>query len=721
MPSLRRCAMEIGPVPPKVNGHRSGGVKSAIAWLLSLCLLLSFVPAAAGAAEEDVPPALPVLLVNGAIYPGKYEPGDLPDAFRYEDRPEERYLYLLQYRGSFQEYWMEEIRRLGGEPRGYVAYSTLLVSADGHSFTRLKRLEFVSWSGLYQPYFKLSPALQLRLVQGGEATVLVELFDGGLVQSTLDALAEAGIETLGWGSDEWCGLLVLHLPVERLQEIAALPAVEWMELYTGGALASTRIFFARGKEGSGTSFFPAPEPASLREKVGLADTGVGKGNAAVLPLRLRGRMEAVVSLRGDGGGDPHGHGTTVAEVLLTGDLLDGSSAQAKDLSLVVYATDYGISDLPQPVSMLTLLNDAYAREIRTFLNGSVPEGRESLCLYGVYASQRDYFAWTHPDMVMVEAAGNWGDDADGDGMVDEGSLLAGATAKNVISVGGCEGFSPDAGKYPAYAQLDQFFPGGFSFPPIGEDPSVGTHPGMAAFSSRGPTSDGRIKPDLVAPATGLPVTSAAVPGTSAVLFPAGDEGRLTVYGTSYAAALVTGKAAALRAWLRSALGWVPSAALVKAFLVSAAVDLHPGQYGPGIQEIPTAPNAVEGWGRLDVSLASSRKPWIKVLDDSRGLRSGDTRVFRLEIDSGREVRVTLAWTDYPSLPQSRRQLANDLDLRVIGPDGRFHYPNGRSSRDPLNNVERVVLDVSSTPGTYTVEISARDVPFGPQPYALLVQ
>ena len=64
---------------------------------------------------------------------------------------------------------------------------------------------------------------------------------------------------------------------------------------------------------------------------------------------------------------------------------------------------------------------------------------------------------------------------------------------------------------------------------------------------------------------------------------------------------------------------------------------------------------------------------------------------------------------------------NDLDLRVVDPGGGFHYPNGRDSRDPVNNLERVVVDVAERPGNYTVELSAWNVPFSPQPFALVVQ
>jgi hypothetical protein len=103
------------------------------------------------------------------------------------------------------------------------------------------------------------------------------------------------------------------------------------------------------------------------------------------------------------------------------------------------------------------------------------------------------------------------------------------------------------------------------------------------------------------------------------------------------------------------------------------------------------------------------------------MRLGESRVYRIEVTSGSELRVTLAWSDYPSLPEARLHLVNDLDLRLLDPDGNIYYPNGRSSRDPLNNVERVVLDISEKPGDYTIELGAWNTPFSPQPFALVAQ
>ena len=40
-------------------------------------------------------------------------------------------------------------------------------------------------------------------------------------------------------------------------------------------------------------------------------------------------------------------------------------------------------------------------------------------------------------------------------------------------------------------------------------------------------------------------------------------------------------------------------------------------------------------------------------------------------DTGEPLKITLAWTDYPSTPAASIHLVNDLDLRVDGPSGGF--------------------------------------------------
>lgn len=702
---------------------RPGGRrKNAPLILASLCLFLC--------ASIHVPPVLPaesqsqpILLVNGAIYPWLYSDSDLPSAYRSGlPGKGERALYLLQCAQPIREYWLEEIRKRGGTPRGYLPYNTLVVAMDPAALSLVKGLDFISWHGLYQPYYKLSPALQLRLVQGGEVTALVQVFDSSLLDTLLETLHHLPLEVLAWGGDAYCGIVVLRLPADLLKDVAALPAVEWMDVCTGGTIPVSLVQSGDeygGKAGEEGVFTEAVRSEEL-EKAAFSCAGMGSAAGTSLPGWLAGRVEEPVYLRAGGGSGGEAAGEAMLEVLLAGETVRDAAPRLRPLKVLPYVTGYGLGIPPLPVSMFSMLEDAYSRGARVFLGGSVPEGGESLVRYGIYSFQRDAFAWSRQDMLIVEAAGDEGTDADGDGRVDAGSLLGGSCAKNVISVGGCEGTGSGQEGGLSYRELARYFTGSFSASPLEEDASADDPRGMAAFSSRGPTDDGRIKPDLVAPATALPVPasgSGGPPGSVGM----SEGGKTMGYGTGLAAAILAGEASVMRGEVRRRTGSEPSAALLRALLVNGAEDLHPGQYHGDDPEIPPAPNPVEGWGRPDHTWLEGQNWWIRLVDEREGLRVGDARVYRVDVGSLSELRVTLAWTDYPSLPQSRLHLVNDLDLRVIGPDGESYYPNGRSSRDPLNNTERVVVDVSSRPGTYTVEVRAWNVPFGPQPFALVVQ
>ena len=687
-----------------------------------ILLALAAFPAPAALAQTETPaPQLPILLLDGAIYTQEYDAGQLPSSFRIDGyAPQVTALYMVQCEGPIKEVWVEDLRSIGGEPRGYLPYNTLLVGMDDDASSRLGELGFVTWHGLYQPYFKISPALQLRLSQGGEVTVLAELFSPRLLPSTLDTLQGLDVEVIASQSDAWSAVVALRMPVEAVSGVAALPAVEWMELCTAGALPAVHTG-ALDPHAYDTVFFQAV--GSGGETAAVMDTGLGSGGLQGLPAPLAGSVIALESLRGDDGGDANGHGTAVAGCLLGSPAAEGAAVSSAGFALLAYATGYGLGCPPQPLSLYSLLVDAYGQGARVFLSGSVPEGKESLGAYGIFTFQRDAFIWDNPSMLVVEAAGNEGTDADGNGYVDTGSLLGGATAKNALSVGGCEsGAAAQEGEPPLdYSELERLFSGRFPAAPLRDDACVGIPTGMAAFSSRGPTRDGRIKPDLVAPCTDIATLSSGGAETAPGVLPSASPGGVRAYGTSMAAAVAAATAVSMRLPLAGVQEAEPSAALLKAFLVNGAKELAPGQYGEQAAEIPPAPNAVEGWGRLDLEGFARTGSWAKILDDKEGMRLGESRVFRLEVTSGEELRVTLAWSDYPSLPQARLHLVNDLDLRVLDPDGNIYYPNARSSRDPLNNAERVVIDISGKTGTYTIELNAWNVPFSPQPFALVAQ
>ncbi|GAB4006025.1 hypothetical protein GCM10029992_55550 [Glycomyces albus] len=109
--------------------------------------------------------------------------------------------------------------------------------------------------------------------------------------------------------------------------------------------------------------------------------------------------------------------------------------------------------------------------------------------------------WDHPDMLILFAAGNSGADADADGTIDPDSMGAPGTAKNCLTVGASENDRPAESDPPPGVNKQWK---DLRWPKLGPAGHVSDDPGgMAAFSSRGPTDDLRVKPDLVAPGTNV--------------------------------------------------------------------------------------------------------------------------------------------------------------------------------------------------------------------------
>jgi hypothetical protein len=200
--------------------------------------------------------------------------------------------------------------------------------------------------------------------------------------------------------------------------------------------------------------------------------------------------------------------------------------------------------------------------------------------------------WDHPDLLVVAAAGNGGVDRGADGLVDPGSLYSPATAKNVLAVGASESLRIGQGYVGTYGDS----PSGVNFPadPVHNDLISDEPWGLAAFSSRGPAADGRVRPDLVAPGTNI--VSARSHHPSATYSHIRGDHYAFHSGSSQAAPLVSGAAALVREWYMSETGAAPSAALVRATLINGASDLAPGQYGQALTGTLVVSDDVESSG-----------------------------------------------------------------------------------------------------------------------------
>jgi hypothetical protein len=228
-----------------------------------------------------------------------------------------------------------------------------------------------------------------------------------------------------------------------------------------------------------------------------------------------------------------------------------------------------------------------------------------------------------------------------------------------------------------------------------------------ASSSRGPTVDGRIKPDLSAHGQGNYSTR---PNNN--YGPGG--------GTSAASPSLAGTAASLVHAFRELRSTEPSAALIKGILLNTADDL--GNPGPDYDF---------GWGRVHAGRAleviESQQYHLSTVSDG----SSNTHDIFVPVNV-KEVRIMIYWTDAEGSTVAAKALVNDLDLSVATPGGQVRHPWKLSTVphidsitkpayngiDRLNNMEQVsIVDPSS--GSYTVKVDGYLVPSQTQDYVVV--
>jgi subtilisin family serine protease len=240
---------------------------------------------------------------------------------------------------------------------------------------------------------------------------------------------------------------------------------------------------------------------------------------------------------------------------------------------------------------------------------------------------------------------------------------------------------------------------------------------VAAFSSRGPTRDNRIKPDVVAPGTFILSARSSLLSASNTGWAPFPLSRSYFYmgGTSMATPLAAGAVALIREFLRTRASITrPTAALLKATLIAGTARL------PGIAAAGTIVDNHQGYGRINIdSVLAPKKPAsTKFVEVKKGLRTGEIHSTTVKLKSNKvPLRIVLVFTDFPGAT-----LINNLNLIVTAPDG-SKYVGNQKIGDPIvldakNNVEVVHIDKPQT-GTWKIEIVGANVPKGPQDFALV--
>jgi len=204
---------------------------------------------------------------------------------------------------------------------------------------------------------------------------------------------------------------------------------------------------------------------------------------------------------------------------------------------------------------------------------------------------------------------------------------------------------------------------------------------MQGLSSKGPSHDGRVKPELVA---------------------FGED------GSSGAAALVSGTAALIQeAYKKTHSAQVPPSSLVKAVLLNSADDVG----ASGI-------DFTSGYGSLNAFKAVQTIRSNSFFTDA--VVNNQTKTFSVNVPNGiRKLKITLTWIDPAAAPNATKALVNDLDLVVRNvstsqtwlPWVLNQFPHvdslqlpAQRKQDTVNNVEQITVD-NPAAGNYSIEVT----------------
>jgi hypothetical protein len=649
-------------------------------------------------------------------------------------------VFLVQFQ---RELWADERRLLeeaGMRFVDYVPSHAYVVQASPAAFARLRSHGLVRWLDAFRGGYKLPHALRsgaggdvgfldVRLLPGESPTALMERVRG--IDATLELVSVRGEPASGATLRVGVPEGRLHPAVERIAEDAAVWSVQpWQlpELHNDDAIwveqsfdtvnrrsyALTAPLWNHGITGTGQlaglsdsgidsdmCYFRTSAAAAAvtdAQTPALPGTGaidLGKKVAAyyVIPGATAYDGNTLCGTRPESWHGTHTSATIAGDNYLTlsgpgsggHDAGDGMAPNAKLVFQDIASETTGCLDgLNSDFHLIA--QQAYDAGVRVHSNswGSSAGGA-----YTTFSQEMDEISYDREDLLFVYSAGNSGPSAN--------TVGSPASAKNTMAVGAS---------------------------------GHGASTTVAPFSSRGPTDDGRFKPDIVAPGSLTVSASGDLSHSSA------NCGTKTLSGTSMAAPTVAGGAVLLRQYFTdgfypsgvkaAADALAPSAALLKASLVNGAIDLVHASQAAMLSSL--SPNANQGFGRIHLDnvaffatpVRDVRRTRVWDRWNATGLVTGEMDSYPLQVAAGQPLKVALAWTDPQGSLLAATKLVNNLDLEVVDPASNVYRGNvfsgGQSASggtaDLLNTVEVVFL-TSPVAGNWTLRVRAASVPGTP--------
>lgn len=572
----------------------------------------------------------------------------------------ERIHVLIQGEDIPTAEWRASLLAKGVRLLSYVPERTWLAGIPADKALAISQIAGVWAVWEIRPEDKLAPSIRrggvnaYSLAANGQARLTATFF-----ADVPPGIGQAAVESLGGevlARDAVGNSLEIRLPIAAIPALAACDSVQWIDQHEASIDLNDGVRSAIHADAVQT---PPYEATGSGVVIGQWESRRPDGTHVDLAGRVTNAGENLIV------GD---HATQVAGTMIgDGSLLPDRRyrGMAPGATLVSFPTWDTAAELRQQVKEAI---DVYGIDIA---NNSW--GKVEWHVYKDYAAEMDNIVRGSlgKRIPMVWAVGNEG---------GWGTILCSAAAKNVVTVGATDS----------------------------DDNSLWT------WSNKGPTKDGRIKPDVVSP--GCQVHGGGIWST----LPGNRYGGAS--GTSMATPSVTGAMALILADWRATHHADPLPSTLKGILMHTATDL--GQEGP---------DYAFGYGLIDARKAIDlvRADTVDdVIRENAISAQGQQDAYTIDLASEEpELRITLVWDDYPATPLAFRTLVNDLDLIVTGPDGRRRYPwtldphapqlaAVRTQADHTNNVEQVYVE-NPQKGTWQIAVRGTTVPYDNQPYSLL--
>lgn len=374
------------------------------------------------------------------------------------------------------------------------------------------------------------------------------------------------------------------------------------------------------------------------------------------------------------------HGTHVAGTIAAKGVLPAARGVAFNSSINSYDWTNDLAEMLSEASTgLLMSNHSYGPNLTN---------NSQIWMLGAYnndARQVDALCFNNPFYLPVFAAGNSRNDNTAPYSTQIASkfgydLIAGdAIAKNVLTVAAVNAV-------PSYVNNESVV--------------------MSAFSSYGPSDDGRIKPEISTKGVNVRSTLSS-----------SDTATGLMSGTSMASPGVTGVVALLQQYHNQLYSSFMKAATVKGLVLHTADEAggFPGpdyEFGWGLINAESAAKIIR-----DKNLTSNRS-----IIQELNLSNGATYTQTISANGSRPLKISISWTDpaYPTsnngtVDPSTKYLVNDLDIKVTSSEGVVYYPwklqgmanafapATNNSTNDVDNFERI--DIPNPSGTYTITVT----------------